>query len=238
MAEDDLLGGAGDIVGGFATGAADVVMIILAAVFVLAIIVGLIVLIKLFKAYKIDVKIRVVTANRKRIVEDKAREVLIDGVPFWKLRKRKDVLPVPPEDAIELTDKGRLYAECYHTDEQGYTWIVDSNKPDKGFDPFTTVQRALYVQRLKNAQLRKKKGIWDLLQQFITPVILLLLFVLVLVFWQDIAQPTNEVLDKTSSILSSVDRITQQQARIAAVQAGVADPSTLEIQQDISGGGG
>lgn len=238
MAEDELLGGLGDTASQVAGGAADAIIIIFSILIFVGIIATIFLLVKLVGQYKHFVKIRVITSTRKFIIEDKARDIKIDGVPYWKLRKTKETVQVPPAEATELTKKGQLYAECYWTEEKGYTWITDTGKPEKGFDSFTTVQRSLLVQRLSNARLRRKKGVWEMLQQFITPIILLLIFILILVFWQDIAEPTNQVLEKAGSITAKQAEITNQQARIAAVQAGVADPSTLDVQQTVNDGGG
>lgn len=233
MAEDEILGNLGDMAGKAAGASADVIVILFAGLAFVGLVLAVVLLIKLFKSYKHIVKIRVVTNDRKYIVEDKAREIIQDGVPFWKLKKRKDLLTVPPPEATEITQKGKFFSECYYTEEDGYKWIRDTGNVQTNFKAFTTAQRSLYVQRLRNAMLRKKRGIWDLLQQYVTPIILLTLVVLILIFWQDLYKPIQETQANNVRITASQSDITNQLARITAVLVGKAEAGTLEFEQTI-----
>lgn len=233
MAEDDIISGMGTLAKDAASTSADALIIIFGILVLIGAVIGIIMVFKLFRSYKHIVKIRVITNDRKYVIEDKAREVMQDGVPFWKLKKRKDLLTVPPPEATEITQKGKFFAECYYTEEDGYKWIQDSGNVDKNFKAFTTAQRSLYVQRLRNAMLRKKKGIWDLLQQYVTPVILLVLVVLILIFWQDLYKPVQESQQSNARISQSQAEITQNLARITAVLIGDAEAGTLVYDQTI-----
>lgn len=233
MAEDEVFGNIGEMAGEAAGASADALIIIFGILVLIGAVIGIVMVFKLFKSYKHIVKVRIITNDRKYIFEDKAREVLQDGVPFWKLKKRKDLLTVPPPEATEITQKGKFFAECYYTEEDGYKWIQDSGSVESNFKAFTTAQRSLYVQRLKNAMLRKKKGIWDLLQQYVTPVILLVLVVLILIFWQDLYKPVQESQQANARISQQQAEISQNLARITAVLVGDAEAGTLTFDQTV-----
>jgi len=243
MAETDgfeMIDGLGGQVGSIASGAADTILIVISVMIGIGILVIGWLLIKDLRNYVHRVKIRVITSDSspKFIEEDVAKTIIQDGVPYWKLKKRKELLTVPPSECTELTKKGKYYAECYWSEREGFRWIKDVANPEAAFDAFPTTEKALLVQRIKNAQARKKKGIWDMLQALVTPIVLVMLFVLVLIFWEDIAEPTIKVLNKVESITASQAVIAQQQARITAVLAGQAEAGTLELEQTINPEGG
>jgi len=240
MADIDMVDGLGETVGTIASGAADTLIIVFAAVIGLGILIIAWLLIKDLKDYVHKVKIRVLTSDGSPIyvIEENAKTVKENGVNYWKLRKKKDLLTVPPSDATELTKKGKFYAECYWSEKEGYQWIKDNPIKGSGFDAFPTTEKALLVQRIVNAHSRKKKGILEVLQQLVAPIVLILLFVLVLVFWEDIAEPTIKVLEQSARITESQSVITQQQARITAVLVGQAEAGTLNLEQNINPEGG
>ena len=52
--------------------------------------------------FKYKVRIRELVNGRKVIIDDKARLIKKDGLEYWKLMKLKDIIPVPPPQAIGL----------------------------------------------------------------------------------------------------------------------------------------
>lgn len=128
----------------------DIMYILAIVVFGASVIYALIAWIRFERSFKHFIVIRIVTENRKRIMTDKFREFTDgDGVLWWKMRKRKHIIPVAPPDAIELTADGSIYVEAYYTPEGEYvffsdkldkehqkdinsiSWIVDSDNKEK-----------------------------------------------------------------------------------------------------------
>jgi len=85
-------------------------------------------------SFKHTIIIRELTSTRKFIARDKAKikRNKADGVEYWYLRNRKVELVSPKPESIEITKKGRFYAECYHDLESGrdsgYSWIKAMRK--------------------------------------------------------------------------------------------------------------
>lgn len=77
--------------------------------------------------------------------------------PFKKIKKSS-----PPEEAVDITSKGRKYVEAWRSSEDPNTliWIEDSFKysekkemlKSKGFEPLTTLERELLIEELVKAK--------------------------------------------------------------------------------------
>ena len=216
--------------------------------------------------YRHRVRIRILTAQGSVPYDDKAREVDVDGVPFWKLLKRKHMVPVPTSEAITnigvgpISKKPRYYAEFFWSEELGYVVNIDSVNskniqekavkygPNKelvkdAFHPFTPQQRALYVYQLRKAEERKKKSLLDQITAIAVPMVLVFMFILVLVFWEDIAKPAQQsqasaaaMMETNERLLKENAQISAQNARILQVLAGKLDANTLQVAQTIDGG--
>lgn len=83
--------------------------------------------------YKHRLIIRDLVNNRKIIKQHKVREFTDkQGVEWWQLsgekRKIHKNIAAPPEDAIEITTKGKKFAECYRTQNGSIIWITDKNR--------------------------------------------------------------------------------------------------------------
>lgn len=67
--------------------------------------------------------------NTDIIVEDKFKIVKKKGEEeYIKLLKKRIDLPIPPDDAIEMTEKGKYYCEGYLSEDNIVTWIEVSAK--------------------------------------------------------------------------------------------------------------
>lgn len=213
------------------------------------------------------VRIRLLLAQGTVPFDDKAREVIVDGVPFWKLLKRKDMIPTPTSEAMThlgkgfLSGKPRFYAEFYWSEEYGYVPMVDGvnskNLQDKAvkygpnkelvkdaFHPFTPQQRALYVLQLRKAEARKKKSILDQITAIAVPMALVFIFIMLLVFWEDIAKPAQEMatanagmMELNEKLLKQNAEISAQNARIVQALSGQIDAAQLQISQTVGGTG-
>lgn len=81
--------------------------------------------------FKHRIRVRIITGSKKFIKDDKFRVVSSkDGKRYIKLMKRKDKLPLPPPESIDLmvTLLGtKMCVEAYYTEEGEYKYIKESN---------------------------------------------------------------------------------------------------------------
>lgn len=209
-------------------------------------------------SFKHQVSVRVLNANGNTPpVKDRAREIKVDGVVYWKLLKRKDIIPVPPAEAIDIIKPGakpRLFAEFSYSVENGYVplhYDVDTKNfaekltmtkhgriVDEPFQPFTSNQRSLYVMQLRKAEARKKKDLLERITQLATPLVLAVLVVSILIFWEDVAKPGKEMAqinvamqESNRKMMETLNDISAQNARIVQAQTG----AVLDIEQKVTG---
>jgi len=116
-----------------ATGIIDQAIFYFSILILLALIIAGIIFFRYMIQYKHKIRIRELTGTKKLIVDDLAREYKDDdGVEWWKLLKRKHLMPKPPDDCIELTNKGRKCVEAYYTENGEYLFLRDKN-PDRKY---------------------------------------------------------------------------------------------------------
>lgn len=198
--------------------------------FLLVALAALIGMIAWYVSFKHHVVIRLKTKNGKRIVRCMAKTRTRHGVTWWRIRElRRDVTP-PPSEAIEVLRNGRLYAECYWSEDNPEpVWLKDTNDQDTSFEPFTTQERSLHVEGITKAMQRKKKNIWEVIQTLATPIALIIIIVVVFAFWGEMTAPTIEIARQNGVTASQNARIAEQNARIMAVMMGQLDVSQLNI---------
>lgn len=206
----------------------DMVMVLI----VLGIVVGIVAFFMWYLSHKHMVVIRYRMKDRKYIITDKAKEVTVQGVSYWKLLKMKKKVTVPPPGAIEITRKGKFMAECYwDADNPNPVWIYDTGVPDDALQPFTTKQRALLVNEFRQAELRKKKGLLETLEKLAVPFALVMILIVMLVFFENIAKPAQDMMAANERMMKSNEEITDNQARIMSFIANKADLGELDIEQ-------
>lgn len=211
--------------------------------------------------YRHKIRLRLLTNYGSVPYDDKAREVLVDGVPFWKLLKRKDIIPVPSKKCLnsigrDFFGKPKFYAEMYWSEEEGYIPVQDTvNKENLAgvvkvldetgervvtgaFQPFTTQQRALHVAQLRRAEERRKNDFLTTIQNLAVPGILAMILILGLVFWEDIAKPgkemaliNKEMLEKQNVIAQQLADASSQNARVVQALAEESKKRELQISQ-------
>lgn len=231
------------------------------AVLTVGVIIALIVVVWHILSFKHSVLIkRMGNGGSKWPMRDMAREVRVDNVIFWKLRKSKEVVTVPPKEALYPMGKAVLggikyYAECYHTPESGYIWCQDTVGMEdfsrkiqvveelqngekrvvmkETFKPFTSSERAMYVMQMQKELMRKKKGLLDVITQLAVPMMFVMVIVAILVFWEDIAKPAQQQMESAVALSEENAKIAEQNARILAVLAGKMSAADLQVAQTI-----
>lgn len=190
---------------------------------------GIIFLIWWIISHKHVVIVRVKTQTRKYIRVDKAKPVVRRGIPQWHLLKLKRYVTPPPPEAIEITQKGRYHVECYWSDENPEpVWIFDNGTANGFLEPFTTQERALHVEAVTRAALRKKKGWLELIGQLAMPFAFIILIISVFVFWGDLTAPSLEAQKQNAKITESQAKITEQQVLLMGEMVRVMGELNLE----------
>ncbi len=97
-----------------------------------------------FLKFKHKIRIKQLVNNRKIITDTKARDYKDrDGIEYlqiWDKKKLKgsDVIPKPPVEAVEVTNKGRKVLEVYRDEFHNYFYAIDTNTfkevPEKMYD--------------------------------------------------------------------------------------------------------
>jgi cell division protein FtsL len=227
-----------DVMDGISTmglGAMDTMSTIAVVMIYIAIVSVPILFIWNYLRFKHRVQIKKLTANGAIVYDDRAREVMQDGVKFWKLYKDKFLISCPPPDVTQMTKKGKLFVVCYFSEEMGYVWAKDTVTKDTFkaqtvdyelrngekvkvirdvYQPFTTQERALQANQIRKAIERKGESLLAKIEKYLPFIMVFLMFVLVLIFWEDIAKPAITMSNANAEISKQNAVISEQNARI------------------------
>ena len=127
-----------------------------------------------------------------RMYEKKDR---VSGVIWWKSFDGKVKFPEPPAECIRnIKGKGLKWACVTRLSEDEYKYNkLTTSKDTINFVPFTAVEREIIIQEFAKAA-KKRASNW--LRDALVPSVAILSFVVIvimlLVFWGDIAQPALE----------------------------------------------
>lgn len=226
---------------------------------VLVIVALLVYVLVVFLQYKHYVNVHVMTNKGSFHRRDKAREVTENGVTFWKLFKMKTIVTIPPPEAVEITQRGKFIADAYYSEETGLVWATDSVTRDKFLSmvktsiddkgnvtktvhdsrqPFTTQDRALLAARITRAQQRKKKNLMELITMMAPPIMIFFMFILMLVFWEDIAKPGQEIVSQAATLSEQNAKIAEQNARLLSLIASSNGAPLVNFEQTVNAEGG
>lgn len=145
--------------------------------------------------FKYKVRIREIVNGRKIIIDDRARLIKKEGLEYWKLMKLKDIIPLPPPHAIDITDKGKRVVELYKNDKGEHFYIHDNSDIGE-FEPLTTEERDLLINGIDRAEKRRGKKWTEHLPMIAGLAALVLIVVCLMVFYNDMAKPLLEMGDK------------------------------------------
>lgn len=99
------------------------------------------------------------------------------------------------------------------------------------FQPLTTQERALQAGQVTKAMLRKGNSIWDMIWKIAPAILILIVFVLILVFWNDIAKPVITLSQQNIDIQKNNKEIMQQNLRFYTMLTGGKGNGTYVVQQ-------
>lgn len=153
-----------------------------------------------------------------------------EKIVLKRLREKK---PLPPESAKDIGEKGQEYCEAYIADTGELKWIHREHKPESiNFDAIDTDDKEFYLNEYIHAVnlYKNKKGIMDLIAQNLPFIFLFLMFVMVLVFWEDVTRPmasmanTNAATaEKISIAVDKIDQVINDRQTLADDQVNRPD---------------
>jgi len=180
-------------------------MIIISIIIVLGFIVWFI----WFRAqFKYSITIREKTKKgTDKIYFDKYRKInklgLSQRIQLWSDKSYH--LPAP-DGAIDILGKnGKDYVEAYKTDGNELKYVCCDL--DGGFNSLTADDKEFYANVFENAQKFKTKGIMEWISENSGAIMVLIAIVLVVAFWNDIAQSTMKVSASNAEITKSNAKI-------------------------------
>lgn len=197
---------------------------------------GAIIFILWYLGFKHEVTIRYLTKTRKFIIKDKAKIKTIEGVPTWRLFKMKaDVKPPPPE-SLEITKRGKFFAECYWSeDNPSPVWLIDSGDAQDAFTEhaYTSDERAYAVATHHKALARRKVGLMDRIIQLAPLGAMVMIVAIVFIFWGEITAPTADIMSSNAAVTDRIGENIDALNQVTANLARVIDAGGIEIRQDI-----
>jgi len=202
--------------------------------------------------YNNSITIRQIVQGRERVIEDKARLYKDkSGCYWWMLKKERDkeqkLLPLPPESALDITNKGKFHAECWRYPSGHIEWIESDHttgkldweevsdkagKKDvqlkrKSFFPINNNDRAVLVNQVMKAEVNRRKTWKEMVIPLAYIVATLLIIMGHLVFAENMYAPAIEAKKITSTQLTLMDEISQRLERmeydIQEIQGGSPD---------------
>lgn len=149
-----------------------------------------------------------------------------DGVDGWRFKSMKMRANVPPDDCIEITTGGGVYAECVVDSNNQITWLTQSLKYNdwkrtKSYEPISTQSKANYAYEIdRNKRLRGAS--WkENIPMIVGGITLVLLVGVFMMFYPRIqeaqANAANGLAEASQSMeraMDKLDLIIENQQRI------------------------
>lgn len=208
------------------------------------------------KQYKYDVHLKVFSNEQFVHFQSPAKIQIVDGAPFWYIKKLKHLATAPPSASMTPGANGRWVAEGYYDRQAGVIWSRDSmskaelarvidelkkkgersgtGMADTHYQPMSTTERSLQAHQVTKAILRKGKDIWAMIWQILPVLVLVVIFALVLIFWNDIAKPVISLAASNEEISENNRFMQEQNIRLYQMLTGGKGNGTHYIIQEIA----
>ena len=177
--------------------------------------------------HKYYITVRVLTGGKKIVYRDRARIVKDKkGVKKLKLWKQKDRIPFPPDHVCEVTNRGKIAADVYKTQEGQYIWcndpglnngiLIPEGRHAHEFEALNTIDRDFYAGEYEEAEKYKRTGILSFLAQQAPLIGIIIMVVLLFIYFEDIVQPLKEMQKENIKAMEIQNRLLEQTSRILA----------------------
>lgn len=161
-----------------------------------------------WNSYKIIFIIRIVAGNRTATIFDRAKIIRKQGKPIrWKLRRRREFVPVPPKQAIDITTKGKEFVEAYYTEDGEYHYIVDIHHKDKhigSLNPITSSDKEFYAQQVEEGEKYKHKTLGEIMLQIAPILAIVIILVVFMVMFDNVVKPSIEMGNSLQGVAHSL----------------------------------
>jgi hypothetical protein len=205
----------------------------------IAIVGGILYMVMFYMQFKIRTVIRE-TANGRTIINTKEKARVFrnkNGVPMWQFwgstfKFKKINVPIPESSYIDIDSKGRKFCEFFKTPDGNHIPVrADPNKLGEiEFMPFNTEQRNALVMEYRESEAYKRKKWSDTLLQMAPYIIILLILVVFMIFYNDTVAPTIKLGEQNVKISEQNMEIQKQNSLVIRELAGVlnrVDPKYL-----------
>jgi hypothetical protein len=165
---------------------------------------------------KVSIIIQGLSVNKK--VFDVAQFYVDENnIGWWKLRKMKDQLPLPPKECIYFDGKGNECCDFVKKGDLDYRALTFIDKEDEkkiGYTPISQQSRIVYGYQFKKSQEAKQKTLGAMIEKYAPYIILAIVAVLAIISYDSIGKKVVEVATVQAGI-------TEQQVKMidALVQA-------------------
>lgn len=167
--------------------------------------------------YKHTAIIRKLTSsNRVLIHRDKIRIIKKKGeAQTWKLLKLRKTMPTPPDKALDIDTKGKYHVEAYYTENEEFQYLQD-NPTDKerigSLHPLKASDKQFYLQELEDSKKWDKKKLADILMAALPGMMIVIIFVLIIVFWDKLLAPADHMASAMQAAAESLKQAAQAQS--------------------------
>jgi len=148
-----------------------------------------------------------------------------DGTIWWKsvFWQKKFKIIEPPDEVIKVNKRGKFEINLYRITEDEYIYNLDTGIADNdilidngkkmcdGYKPFSAVQRQVVVQEFIKAEAEKPKS-WlkENILNLACVGAMLIIIVIGMIYWGDIAKFTLEKDQASSSLLGQAKDMLEQ----------------------------
>lgn len=173
------------------------------------------------RQYRYVVQIREVANGRKIIQPNKAREFYDEkGVKYLRLQKapkKRRLMSFPPEEAVELDNKGRKHVIVYLTEGGDYRYAYDKVKEGQLYAA-SADDRNFLASQIRRAEERKPTKWTDHIITITGGMVLIVFVVSVLLFGgefvQQVSQPAITLGEKLEYSTNNMLKIQESLERI------------------------
>lgn len=142
-------------------------------------------------SFKHKVRIYKETNNGRLVIDTKARQFKTkEGVVKWRfLKYLNNPHPAPSQQDMSLTEKGKLSGECYMTTSGQVTWLKRDIVGDKHIE-LSGEEIQMLADQMRRGDEYKKKRISDILLQWQGAIVLVMILVIFMMFFNKTVEPS------------------------------------------------